>query len=72
MCTHRLLYFCCQFWNSNPLRDDFLGRAIIQATDECDGKRLEMDLVTKDKNNPTKVPGRVLVEVTTTRDLMML
>ncbi|XP_035828504.1 calpain-5 [Aplysia californica] len=58
-----------QIWNSNVLRDDYMGKHVFIATDECKGKAVEVGLVGRKNESNTNKPGQLVVVITQTRDL---
>ena len=61
----------CQIWNSNPIRDDFMGRCLLPATEEVENKVVEMTLVDR-KDKAKTHPGKIKVKYTTNRNLQFL
>ena len=57
-----------QIWNSNKIKDEFMGQHELAATEDCTSKVLELDLFNRKKGaDRQKLPGKLYVEVTTTR-----
>lgn len=60
-----------QIWNSNPIKDDFMGKHIFQATEDQVDKTYEVALLARKSGDGNK-PGKLYVQITTSRDLMFL
>ncbi|CAH1781191.1 unnamed protein product [Owenia fusiformis] len=56
-------------WNSNVIKDDYMGKHIFLARDNSEGKVLEVDLQGPKKQNNEKRPGKMWVEMSTNTDL---
>ncbi|XP_013401269.1 calpain-5 isoform X3 [Lingula anatina] len=58
-----------QIWNSNNIRDEFMGQAIFVATEPCESKILEVDLYGRKNEKATKKPGKLIVEMTICKEV---
>ncbi|KAK2167765.1 hypothetical protein LSH36_24g05011 [Paralvinella palmiformis] len=58
-------------WNSNPIRDDFMGRCLLPATEEAENKVVDVTLIDR-KDKAKTHPGKLKVKYTTSRNLQFL
>lgn len=58
-----------QIWNSNMLRDQYMGKHVFTSIDECDGSMHQVDLFGRGKEGDIQRPGKLIVEITTKREL---
>ena len=56
-------------WNSNVVKDEFMGQVEIQATNEELGKIYELDLTDR-KVKTDKRPGKIWIQVTSSRNFL--
>ncbi|GFN79965.1 calpain-5 [Plakobranchus ocellatus] len=59
-----------QIWNNNILRDEFMGRHLLESSNECKMQALEVGLMGRKAENNTVKPGKVTIIVTQSRQLM--
>ena len=66
----KIYFICHQVYNSNTVKDDFMGQHELAATDECSEKVFELDLFNKKKGEKReRMPGKLYVQVTTSRKM---
>ncbi|XP_067950121.1 calpain-5-like [Watersipora subatra] len=57
-----------EIWNKNNIRDTFMGKAIVLASEPCENKAMELPLHGAKDNDP-QPPGRLVVTVTVRQDV---
>ena len=63
------VHFCfLQIWNKNAIKDQFMGKASVLASEACDNKAIELPLHGKKPDDP-QPPGRLVVTVTVRSDV---
>ena len=58
-----------QIWNSNVVKDEFMGQVQITATSQEAGKMYEMDLTDRKDKKTERRPGKLWVQVTSSPNL---
>ena len=66
--TYRFVLFA-QIWNSNVVKDEFMGQVQITATSQEAGKMYEMDLTDRKDKKTERRPGKLWVQVTSSPNL---
>ncbi|CAG5114859.1 unnamed protein product [Candidula unifasciata] len=59
-----------EIWNNNILRDDFMGKFLYVATDECKNQALEVALAGRKPETDAVRPGKLTIVVTQSRNLL--
>ena len=60
-----------QIWNSNVIKDSYMGKHIFMSADECNRRVESVSLVGRGKDTVQK-PGKLIVEITQSRNMMFI
>lgn len=60
-----------QIWNSNVIKDSYMGKHIFMSADECNRRVESVSLVGRGKDTVQK-PGKLVVEITQSRNMMFI
>lgn len=61
-----------QIWNNNILRDEFMGQYAYLSTDESKNQAQEVGLMGRKSESNTNRPGKLMIVVTQSRDLVSI
>ncbi|XP_064615134.1 LOW QUALITY PROTEIN: calpain-5-like [Liolophura sinensis] len=61
-----------QVWNHNIIKDEYMGKHVLMGSDECSAKMVEVDLFGRKNESNVKKPGKLILEITSSRNLTLL